>query len=98
MVGIEIEIQDEFESEDKVEAKIKELMGMAKRCFELGLQTGSGGNISVRVDERRVVIKPSEVGFVECSPENLLLVDLDGNILKGTGKPSKDMDFHNVDR
>lgn len=79
---------------DIIESKMQELMVIAKRAFETGMQTGTGGNISIRVDENRVVIKPSGVGFVECSPENLLLVDLDGNILKGTSKPSKDMDFH----
>lgn len=77
-----------------IEQKMIELMEIAKRCFTMGLQTGTGGNISIRVDESSVVIKPSGVGFVECSPENLLVVDLDGNIIKGDSKPSKDMDFH----
>lgn len=77
-----------------VERKMLELMEIAKRCFTLGLQTGTGGNISIRVDENRVVIKPSGVGFVECSPDNLLVVDLEGKILRGDSKPSKDMDFH----
>ncbi|MCU0804621.1 MAG: class II aldolase/adducin family protein [Burkholderiales bacterium] len=76
-------------------AAAHELMAIARRAFEVGLQTGTGGNISIRVGTRsEVVIKPSGVGLVECNEDNLLIVDLAGNILKGTSKPSKDMDFH----
>jgi L-fuculose-phosphate aldolase/L-ribulose-5-phosphate 4-epimerase len=72
-----------------------ELMEVAKRAFNANLQTGTGGNISARVaGSDAVVIKPSGVGFSTCNPDNLLVVDLEGNILKGSTKPSKDMPFH----
>jgi L-ribulose-5-phosphate 4-epimerase len=75
--------------------KKRELMAVAKRCFERGLQTGTGGNLSIRCDNReQVVIKPSGFGFFECNEENLLVVALDGTIIEGSGKPSKDMPFH----
>jgi L-ribulose-5-phosphate 4-epimerase len=70
-------------------------MVVAKRCFERGLQTGTGGNLSIRCDHRdRVVIKPTGVGFFECNEDNLLVVALDGTIVEGSAKPSKDMPFH----
>lgn len=76
-------------------AKKRELMAVAKRCFERGLQTGTGGNLSIRCENPdQVVIKPSGVGFFECNEDNLLVVALDGTIVEGTGKPSKDMPFH----
>ena len=81
--------------EDRIKLKTLELMEVAKRAFHLRLQTGTGGNISVRVEGKdAVVIKPSGVGFSECTPDNLLVVDLDGKILHGSTKPSKDMPFH----
>lgn len=73
------------------------LIAMAKRCFVGGLQTNAGGNLSVRLDARdAIVIKPSGVGFNECTRDNLQVVQLDGTILPGTEglKPSKDLDFH----
>lgn len=80
---------------DDIYNKKLELMAIAKRCFELKLQTGSGGNLSIRLsDGNAIVIKPSGVGFAECSVENLMVADLDGNIISGDLKPSKDMDFH----
>ena len=76
--------------------KMDELIAMAKRCFTGGLQTNAGGNLSVRLDARdAIVIKPSGVGFNECTRDNLQVVHLDGTILsKGDLKPSKDLDFH----
>jgi L-ribulose-5-phosphate 4-epimerase len=76
-------------------AKMQELMAVAKRAFDAHLQTGTGGNISIRLNQGdRVVIKPSGIGFVECNEDNLLMVDLWENIIAGKGKPSKDMPFH----
>ncbi|MDX8355208.1 class II aldolase/adducin family protein [Cognatiyoonia sp. IB215182] len=76
--------------------KMDALIASARRCFDLGLQTNAGGNLSVRLDARdAIVIKPSGVGFAECTRENLQVVNLDGTILsKGDLKPSKDLDFH----
>ena len=81
--------------EKAVQSTMHELMEVARRAFNAHLQTGTGGNISARVlGGNAVVIKPSGVGFVGCTPENLLVVDLEGKILKGSAKPSKDMPFH----
>lgn len=77
--------------------KMDALIAMAKRCFDLGLQTNAGGNLSVRLDARdAIVIKPSGVGFNECTRDNLQVVALDGTILSSDPdlKPSKDLDFH----
>ena len=71
------------------------LIAMAKRCFDLRLQTNAGGNLSVRLDGAdAIVIKPSGVGFNECTQENLQVVHLDGTLEPSEHKPSKDLDFH----
>ena len=71
------------------------LIATAKRCFDLRLQTNAGGNLSVRLDgAEAIVIKPSGVGFNECTRENLQVVHLDGTIEASPYKPSKDLDFH----
>jgi L-ribulose-5-phosphate 4-epimerase len=76
-------------------AKKDALIAIAKRCFDLGLQTNAGGNLSVRLDNRdAIVIKPSGVGFNECTRENLQVVKLDGTLEPSDHKPSKDLDFH----
>jgi len=78
-------------------AKMDDLIAMAQRCFTGGLQTNAGGNLSVRLNAGdAIVIKPSGVGFRECTRDNLQVVQLDGTILSSADglKPSKDMDFH----
>lgn len=71
------------------------LIAAAKRCFDLRLQTNAGGNLSVRLDcGDAIVIKPSGVGFNECTRDNLQVVQLDGKIAPSDHKPSKDLDFH----
>ncbi|MEM7721256.1 MAG: class II aldolase/adducin family protein, partial [Pseudomonadota bacterium] len=77
--------------------KMDALIATAKRCFDGRLQTNAGGNLSVRLDSRdAIVIKPSGVGFNECTRDNLQVVLLDGTILPSRValKPSKDLDFH----
>ena len=73
------------------------LIATARRCFDRGLQTNAGGNLSVRLAARdAIVIKPSGVGFRECARSNLQVVGLDGQVLTTGGglRPSKDLDFH----
>ena len=71
------------------------LIASARRCFDLSLQTNAGGNLSVRLGAGdAIVIKPSGVGFAECTRDNLQVVLLDGTILPSDHKPSKDLDFH----
>ena len=76
-------------------SKKDELIAAAKRCFTLGLQTNAGGNLSVRLDDQEaILIKPSGVGFNECSHDNLQVVRLDGTLEPSQHKPSKDLAFH----
>lgn len=54
-----------------------------------------GGNLSGRdVESGYVVIKPSGVRYSDLTPENMVVVDLDGNIIEGDLKPSSDVASH----
>ena len=78
-----------------VEAKKDALVAVARRCFETGLQTNAGGNLSVKLSSAEaIVIKPSGIGFAECTRDNLQVVGLDGEVEPGPYKPSKDLSFH----
>jgi L-ribulose-5-phosphate 4-epimerase len=60
-----------------------------------GLVVGSGGNVSGRDPETGlVVIKPSGVKFAKLTPETMVVVDLDGNVVEGEMKPSVDTGIH----
>lgn len=60
-----------------------------------GLVTLTWGNVS-GIDRASglVVIKPSGVEYDELTPENLMVVDLDGHVVEGTLRPSSDTATH----
>ena len=55
-------------------------------CYAGGLMLSNNGNISVRSGSDRVVIAPSGMCKGRMEPEDLLIVDLDGNIVKADSK------------
>ena len=60
-----------------------------------GLVTFTWGNVSGIDRERgRVVIKPSGVPYDGMTPEDMVVVDLDGNVAEGKWKPSSDTLTH----
>ena len=55
----------------------------------------TGGNLSARDPQTSlVVIKPSGVRYEHLSPENMVIVDLEGKIAEGSLKPSSDTASH----
>ena len=62
---------------------------------ERGLVAITSGNVSARdFASNLVVIKPSGLDFDEITPEDMSIVDLDGNIVEGRFKPSVDTATH----
>ncbi|KUK27441.1 MAG: Class II aldolase/adducin family protein [Acetothermia bacterium 64_32] len=58
-----------------------------------GLVQGTSGNVSGRKGDL-VVIKPSGVPYDKLRPEDLVVVDLEGNVVEGSLKPSVDTPAH----
>lgn len=55
----------------------------------------TAGNLSGRDPETgNVVIKPSGLKYSELTPDNMVVVDVDGKVLEGDLKPSSDTDSH----
>ncbi len=55
----------------------------------------TSGNISARDPETGlVVIKPSGIKFADLTPENMVIVDVDGKLVEGDFKPSSDTASH----
>jgi L-ribulose-5-phosphate 4-epimerase len=60
-----------------------------------GLVVWTAGNVSARVPGRDLlVIKPSGVGYDELSADAMVVTDLHGNLVDGTGTPSSDTAAH----
>jgi L-fuculose-phosphate aldolase len=62
---------------------------------ESALVVGTWGNISTRVqDTDLVAITPSGVDYDKTRPEDIVIVDLEGNIIDGKLKPSIELPLH----
>lgn len=60
-----------------------------------GLVVYTWGNVSgIDREKGLVVIKPSGVEYEELQPEDMVVVDLDGNVVEGKYKPSSDTATH----
>jgi L-ribulose-5-phosphate 4-epimerase len=82
---------------EPIEQVKKELVACARRAYTIGLQTGNGGNLSARPPgTEQVVIKGSGTSFGECTMDNLVTVNLDGEMIDGPGKPSREIRTHLV--
>ena len=64
---------------------------------QLGLVLFTFGNVSVVDRELKVfAIKPSGVPYKELSPDKMVIVDLESNVVEGTLRPSSDTKTHAV--
>lgn len=75
------------------EEKKKELLDLCLQMVENDLVIGSSGNASLRIDEH-VVISPSSVHYTEMSIEDMVVVDMNGEVIEGTRNPSIEMLMH----
>jgi L-ribulose-5-phosphate 4-epimerase len=73
----------------------KEVYQAHIKLWENRLVMWTSGNVSARDPKTDlVVIKPSGVSYDKLFPDNLVVVDLNGNIIEGNLKPSVDMATH----
>ena len=73
----------------------QELADASKRAYIRGIQTGSGGNVSARIPgTETMLVKASGGSLGDCTPEEFLITDFDGNVMEGTGKPTREALLH----
>lgn len=73
----------------------REYVRVAHRAFRAGLQTSTGGNLSIRLPIKGLyLVKASGGSLADTRVEHLLVVDEAGTVVWGTGKPTKEVQFH----
>ena len=81
-----------MEAEERLK---EEIVRTARVLYEKGLVTVFGGNISARVPQKKEFwITPSHVCKSELKTEDLVRMDLDGNVLEGNLEPSVEKLMH----
>ena len=72
----------------------KQILEIGKRLAERGLIAGSDGNISVRLDETRILITPTGRAKGRLVENELAVTDLDGILIEGDLPPSSEIPMH----
>jgi len=77
------------------ETQLREtIVEVGRRLYARGYTASNDGNISTRLDDRRLLMTPKSVckGFM--SPDMMVVTDLDGKKLAGDRDPSSEMQMH----
>ncbi len=71
-----------------------ELVKFCHKVYEKGFVSATDGNLSLRLDSKRILITPSGKNKGEVEPEDLLIIDYFGNKLVGKGKVTTEVKIH----
>ncbi|HHX19661.1 MAG TPA: L-fuculose-phosphate aldolase [Clostridiaceae bacterium] len=73
----------------------EQLVAFGKKLITSDLTTGSGGNISIfNRDEGLIAITPSGMDYFETEVDDILVVNIDGEVVEGKHKPSSETGMH----
>ncbi len=71
----------------------KEVIRVACALEPMRLSRGMSGNVSART-RRGFLVTPTGVGYAELTPRDLVEVDVDGTVLRGSRAPSSEWRIH----
>ena len=78
-----------------METERNEIVEYGKKMSAQGLSKGTSGNLSCYDPARGfMAIGPSGLGYFETTPEDVVVMDLNGNVIEGVRKPSSEFDLH----
>jgi len=75
----------------------EEIVSYGNRLIADGLTLGTAGNISIYDAQLGLMaISPSGVPYADTKPEDVVIMDLNGNVVDGDNKPSSEHELHSV--
>lgn len=80
-----------------LEKERKLVVEYGQKLVTAKLTSGTGGNISIYNHELKLMaIKPSGMAYFDTKPEDVVVMDLDGNIVDGERRPSSESTMHSI--
>ena len=72
----------------------KELVEYGLKAYQHGFVTETEGNLSARVGKDRVLVTPSHIPYEQRIPEDMVLLDMEGNVIAGERNPTSEHRMH----
>ena len=73
----------------------KEIVNFSKKMLTANLTHSTGGNLSIYNRKQNLIaITPSGIEYTALTFQNILIIDINGNIVEGNLSPSSEADFH----
>lgn len=82
------------EAEPSAEEVKQSVLEAARHMLRTGLVEGTAGNLSARLSEDRVVMTPSSLDYESMQADDLVVLDLAGEIVEGTRPPTTEKALH----
>lgn len=80
---------------EEVEARLRrELAIFSRSLSRLGFTPGTAGNLSVRLDEERLLVTPTGMSKALLVETDMLVVDLQGRLLSGSKRVTSEISMH----
>jgi L-fuculose-phosphate aldolase len=70
------------------------MCAVGRRMYQQGLVVAAEGNLSVRLDAQHVLVTPAGSCKGRLASKDLLVTDMCGRVVSGTGLPSSEMQMH----
>lgn len=93
-------MSETYSDEDPAIQRLRrDMVRVARKAVEMGLQKYFGGNLSVRLGAQvagagTYLVKRSGASFASCRPSDFMEVDSDGRPVSGQERPTKEIRFH----
>src|SRR6056297_1022931 len=81
----------------KLELERMKIKEYGKKLVDTGLTKGTGGNLSIyNPDKKLMAISPSGIPYYDIRLEDIVVMDLEGNVVEGSRKPSSEYEMHKI--
>lgn len=80
-----------------LERERKLLVAYGKKLISHRLTTGTGGNLSIfNRDQELFAITPTGLDYFDTKPEDIVVLQVDGDIVEGEREPSSELPMHRI--
>lgn len=84
-------IDEQYPTDEQAKEQIVKI---GRKMYQQGYVVTNDGNITVKVSPDELWVTPTGVSKGEMTPDMMVKMDLDGNLLEGGGQPSSEVKMH----